>query len=615
MKTYDYEFINELEKIDDNFLEMSENDIIKFLDQLLERAVHNGATEWKLFILSEKFHYQRNYTDSLKYTLEAITMSPHNYYFLSSLATTYYAMEDYTNALIYYNKAIEKNKQFYRAYIDRASVYRRIKNFSSAISDAKYVIEHASDLKMIATAKQSLARSYILSKKLPEAKELLFSIENELSNSSEYYESLAAYYETIEDYSTALNYYKQATKLCNEPTLLTILNAKIRIYEKHECLESLDPVQKMMAKLSIVSEEDSNLIKILYEHSEQQLVMKERYKKHYLSSKQKRPSWMKDNYLLCLKGWSSSTPEFSLGRNVSDKNFKGGGLYIRWNNKGIVIDPGINFLENFHNSGLYAQDISYVIVTHNHIDHNCDLNAIFDLDYQLNLKLHYYLDESTYLECTNLLKNDDSKNRIHCIFFPALENVCKKQLHKSKIDLLAFKTFHNCTGSYGIKLTLQGEENIVISYTSDTAFNPELINHLDTSHVIIANFSETNKDDLFLRKYKTDHLGLNGCYSILEGLKQKPKIFFLSEFWGGLGDIRIEISKRLKSLHKGEITVIPSDIGMTCKLPDLKICCSSCKRHYTSNEIHILKPTLSTSSASLQYICRTCMQVLTNSDD
>lgn len=608
----DHDFIKELEKIDENYMEMSENDILDILDRLLEKASRYKITEWKAFIMSEKSHYQGKYSDSLRYTLEAIAMSPHNYYFLSSLATTYYFMEDYPKALTYYSKAIKENTQCYRAYIDRASVYRKTKEFPSAIKDAKYVIEHAHDPKMIATAKHSLARSYILSRDLTKAQELLFSLKTELSNSSEYYEALASLYEMLEDYPIALNYYKKAKELCQDPMLLTILNGKIKIYEKHECL---DPVHDMLTELNIVSEEDSRLFKILYEHSDQQIIMKETYKKNYTLSKRKRPAWMKENYLLCLKGWSSSTPEFSLGKNISDKLFKGGGLYIRWQNKGIVIDPGINFMENFHNYELYAQDINYVIVTHNHIDHNCDLNTIIDLDYQLGLKLHYYLDESTYIECVRLSENPQFKKRIHCISFPTSKDIYEKEIYKNKADLLAFKTKHNCTGSYGIKLTLKGEKSIVISYTSDTAFFPQLVNHLENSNIIIANFSETNKDDLFLREYKTEHLGLKGCHSILKELKHKPNIFFLSEFWGGMGDIRIEISKRLKSLQKKSITVIPSDIGMICKIPDLKIYCSSCKCHYIPNNMHILKPTLSTSSSSLQYICNTCLEVLTNKND
>lgn len=367
----------------------------------------------------------------------------------------------------------------------------------------------------------------------------------------------------------------------------------------------------MLSKLSINSEEDSELLKILYEHSQQQIVLKENYKKEYIASKRKRNDWMKKNYFLCLKGWSSSTPSFSLGRNIIGKDFNGGGLFIHWEGKGIVIDPGINFIENFHNSNLYAQDINYVIVTHNHIDHKCDLNKIIDLDYQFDLKIKYYLDEITYSECIQFFDGSLHKNKIFAISFSETNEICTNEILKNKITMISFKTMHNCIGSFGIKLELKGKENIILSYTSDTAFYKKLPKYLEDSQIIIANFSETNKKDLYLEEYKTDHLGLYGCHSVLEGLKIKPDIFFLSEFWGGLGDIRVEISKRLKSLQKGNAVVIPIDIGMICTLPDLKLCCSSCKHFYSANDIRVLKPMLSSPKTDLQYLCKNCAQMLT----
>lgn len=216
MKSHDYEYIYELEKIDENYLEMSENDIIDKLDKLLTKASNEGRPEWKLFIESEKLHYQGHYDDSLNLTLKAIAMDPQNYYFISSLATTYYLKEDYDNAIACYSHAIDANSECYRAYIDRASVYRRIKKFPMAINDANHVIKHATDSKMIATAKHSLARSYILSGKAEIAKEILLDLKDDLNNYSEYYEALAYAYESLEDFSAALKYYKEARAVCKE---------------------------------------------------------------------------------------------------------------------------------------------------------------------------------------------------------------------------------------------------------------------------------------------------------------------------------------------------------------------------------------------------------------
>lgn len=85
---------------------------------------------------------------------------------------------------------------------------------------------------------------------------------------------------------------------------------------------------------------------------------------------------------------------------------KGGGIYIKWRGTGLVIDPGINFMENMHMSGLGINDIDAVIVTHNHIDHNGDLITIDDLAFQFNkCGISLYMDKQTEQEFDRRLKN------------------------------------------------------------------------------------------------------------------------------------------------------------------------------------------------------------------
>jgi len=50
-----------------------------------------------------------------------------------------------------------------------------------------------------------------------------------------------------------------------------------------------------------------------------------------------------------------------------------------WNKKGIVIDPGYDFVQNFYEEGYSIGDINAVIVTHTHPDHDDELNTILTL--------------------------------------------------------------------------------------------------------------------------------------------------------------------------------------------------------------------------------------------
>jgi len=93
-----------------------------------------------------------------------------------------------------------------------------------------------------------------------------------------------------------------------------------------------------------------------------------------------------DNYFLNLKGWSSNIPLIAASLNdpEMESTVLGGGYFIKWKNTGIVIDPGINFLKNFHKYNHHIYDINMVVVTHNHIDHMFDMKAIFDLQREYN---------------------------------------------------------------------------------------------------------------------------------------------------------------------------------------------------------------------------------------
>ncbi len=65
-------------------------------------------------------------------------------------------------------------------------------------------------------------------------------------------------------------------------------------------------------------------------------------------------------------------------------DLKGGGCFLSWEGKGIVIDPGYDFIENMYSEELAIGDIDAIIVTHAHNDHYIDLVSILTLSYQYN---------------------------------------------------------------------------------------------------------------------------------------------------------------------------------------------------------------------------------------
>ncbi len=81
-------------------------------------------------------------------------------------------------------------------------------------------------------------------------------------------------------------------------------------------------------------------------------------------------------YFHILKRWSSFTP--CVPRPLAF-NIKGGGYFIQHQNKGIVIDPGFDFIMNLYAEGFSIDDIDAIIITHDHIDHSDNFDSILTL--------------------------------------------------------------------------------------------------------------------------------------------------------------------------------------------------------------------------------------------
>lgn len=123
----------------------------------------------------------------------------------------------------------------------------------------------------------------------------------------------------------------------------------------------------------------------------------------------------KRSYLMILKGFSSSTPFFysALKDGFYKSPIKRGGFFLKWRGYGLVIDPGINFMENMHQNGLSLKDINGIIFTHDHIDHNGDLMTIDDLASQFGrTDIELLADKRTFKSSWHY---DSWKDRIHML--------------------------------------------------------------------------------------------------------------------------------------------------------------------------------------------------------
>lgn len=298
----------------------------------------------------------------------------------------------------------------------------------------------------------------------------------------------------------------------------------------------------------------------------------------------------------------------------------GGGYFIKWRGHGIVIDPGFDFLRNFHDAGFHGKEISGVLVSHNHPDHNSDLKDIDDLYYEMWKRMiaageeigqSYVLvwdqDSATVTKFGSEAPKYQLTPIVMSSGFPQPLNL---QLHESKIPLkvIPFKVKHGNDVQHAMGFVIellgdQGQTVIRIGYTADTEFFPTLSSHLKDCDVIIAHISQPSIEELEDEtKFKSIHLGYQGTAHLLR--ECNPKLTLLGEFWAGLTDLRILLAKGLQ-VRSGLKNILPSGLGMHIRLPSLEIECTECRKPTPFEKIKIAPP--AESFGSLAYLCSECM--------
>ena len=110
---------------------------------------------------------------------------------------------------------------------------------------------------------------------------------------------------------------------------------------------------------------------------EQKKEKNEQHLREFISAESKLD--VDSSVFLVLRKWNSFTPALPL--DGGEKSV-GGGYFIHHLGRGTVIDPGYNFIENFHKAGCRLLDIDNIVITHAHNDHTIDFESLLTLLYQ-----------------------------------------------------------------------------------------------------------------------------------------------------------------------------------------------------------------------------------------
>lgn len=324
----------------------------------------------------------------------------------------------------------------------------------------------------------------------------------------------------------------------------------------------------------------------------------------------------RDNVLSVLRGWSSAVTLLE----GSERRWRGGGYFLKWRGCGVVIDPGFDFLRNFHDAGYHGREIRLVVVSHNHPDHNSEVKHIDDLRYELYKRLAntkkaggepYVLlwDEDTFKATTFEFQAPQHRHP------PIVSNTGYPQTFELTqlspdlpISVTPFKVTHgkDVEHATGMVINLLDDNGLVavrIGYTGDTAYFPELKASLQGCDILIAHISQPSIEELKdASKLKEVHLGYRGTARLLS--ETNPRLALIGEFWAGLADLRIRLVKGLRQ-RAGISQVFPAGLSMHVKLPSLEIECTECNNPISFDKVKVAPPT--DSFGALSYLCPDCM--------
>ncbi len=327
-----------------------------------------------------------------------------------------------------------------------------------------------------------------------------------------------------------------------------------------------------------------------------------------------------EDQFICLKGFSSSTPIVRSATFESD--CIGGGFYFRYHGIGIAVDPGIGFVSLMHKNNIFIDDIDIVIVTHDHIDHNCDVNSLSALVYDYNKnkskeiefyknffkcnewkehKIQWYMDDSTISRTKALI----DEKYVHPLS-EIQEKGIKEEIAKGIwISVIETKHLKNIRDTYGLKICFTSEnENYIWGYTSDTRYFDALSDFMSDCDIVLFNISDIYEKDIAGIKPKSGHLGFDGSVKLLSSLT--PGIAVATEFCCMNGDRRHEIVKALRDqLGSRKMTILPADPGLALSISGEQFRCTLCKGQSNIGTIKVARP--GEEFGKIRYICPKCL--------
>ena len=257
-----------------------------------------------------------------------------------------------------------------------------------------------------------------------------------------------------------------------------------------------------------------------------------------------------------------------------------GGYLLRWEDKNLVVDPGLGFLTALRQGGFHLTDIDGVAITHWHIDHTGDveemLTSLFEAnDPDMVAQLDFFLAPGAFSVYANLLAHNPGVRSVTLL--RAGEDASWGHLRIEAVPAGHRDLTGRDGNTIGLRLELcDGEEQCLstIGITSDTRWQADLAPALSGCDLVVLHLGGIYGRDLSPSDYAKNHLGVKGTAELLAALaegERPPRMAMLSEIGKELEYERVKLCTIFGEVC--ECFVFPAELGMRVLLPGLRLKC------------------------------------------